>query len=507
MADNNAKKNAAGDPAVPLAVVALWTSDASRRRLSDHVAVNLETELESVSDATDVVLVSTRLPVVRLRPVMTALVEAAPKSIVVLCHPGGEDIALSLIERGANGILAEGNEGGLGTAYPDSAIVEGPADQDGLISTPDTVDPELLLTGYRQRLEQAGTQSRDLAVEQVSGLPSRAAFDRVLTERARRGKLPRVGYVEFANAETILAKVDERTVHLVSRRLSLLLEGACTSAGAQLFGLGDLHYAFLADDLLDDEADVLAQQIRTIGESFRPDGIEPLRAAVGHAGPEVGDTDRTLVELAARASDAARRRGGGIVNAGKLSIDEAVDVELNAAFAAIERLEYQAGHHHANEVTELAVELASELGYFHVDVLRIRLAAQLHDIGMFGLPVETQRSRPEDLSGDELELWQSHCVRGSDYLRLSAGADIAAVARHHHESWDGSGFPEGLAGEEIPLDARLIAVVDRVVHLLHDHTMPEVIETLREEAGTRFDPSVVDALAVMYSKLPEGAAV
>ena len=485
----------------PISMVALWVSEMSRRRLSDRLAVEISTDMDDVSAATDVVLISTRLPVVRLRPVMNVLHEAGPKTIVVLCHPGGEDIALNLVEQGANSIVAEGNETGLATAYPDSVLDEAPADEDGFIATADPIDPELLLTGFRQRLEMSGPRESELGVESVSGLPSGAAFDRMLTDKARRGNLPRVGHIEFVNGEVMLDSVDVRTVNLVSRRLSLLLDGACASAGAQLFALGNLHYAFLADDLLDEEADQLGEQIIAIGESFRPDGVESLRAAVGHAGPDVGDNDRTLVELAARASDAARRRGGGMVNAGKLTADEAVEVELNAAFEAVERIEeLSGGEHHGAAVSELAVELAGELGYYHVDVLRVRLAAQLHDIGKFGLAPELIRAEENELSGDDLEAWKAHPQRGADYLRFSGGADIADAVLHHHESWDGSGFPEGLSGEDIPLDARVIAVVDAAVRLLGELPRDEVVEALRERAGTAFDPSVVEAFAVMSAK-------
>ena len=116
----------------PISMVALWVSEMSRRRLSDRLAVEISTDMDDVSAATDVVLISTRLPVVRLRPVMNVLHEAGPKTIVVLCHPGGEDIALNLVEQGANSIVAEGNETGLATAYPDSVLDEAPADEDGV---------------------------------------------------------------------------------------------------------------------------------------------------------------------------------------------------------------------------------------------------------------------------------------------------------------------------------------------------------------------------------------
>ncbi len=489
--------------ATPIRVTVLWVSDASRRRIADRVAVDMKTEIEDVSSATDVVLVSTRLPAVRLQPVMAQLVEAQPKSIIALCHPGGEDVALSLIEQGANGILAEGNEAGLAAAYPDSALTEAPADDHGLIASADPMDPELLLTGFRQRLETSGPRESELGLERVSGLPTKTAFHRMLADRARRGKLPRVGPIEFVNADSILASIDDRSANLVSRRLSLLLEGACAGNGAQLFALGNLHYAFLADDLLDEEADALATQLVTIGESFRPDGLEPLKAAVGHAGPDVGDNDRTLVELAARASDAARRRGGGMVNAGKLSTEEAVEVELNAAFAAVKRVEEQAEGHHSEAVSAIAVELAGELGYYHADILRVRLAAQLHDIGKFGLPPGIIWARENDLSDDELEQWRQHPQRGADYLRYSAGEEIARAVLYHHEAWDGTGFPEGLSAEDIPLDARVIAVADCAVGLLADTTPAEVLERLRELAQTRFDPSVVEAFAVVYAKYPE----
>ncbi len=486
-----------------LKVVALWVSDVSRRRLAERVSCEISTNLESLSEDVDVVVVSTRLPVVRMMPVMEQIGAAQPKSILALCHPGGEDIALRLVSLGAEGTIAEGNEGGLASTYPEYELTESAADQHGLISSLEPLDSELLLTGFRERLERSGLSGSGLRSDGPPGLPGRAEFDRLLIDRARRGRLPRVGFVEFANVDSVLARIDDQTTQLVARRLSLLLEGACSGAGAQLFDMGDLRFRFMADDLDSEGGDELAGQIVVIGASFRPDGLESLNAAVGHAGPDIADNDRTLMEMIERATTAAMRRGGGVVNAGRLSTSEAVEVELNAAFMAVASIEDQDGHHHSKAVARLAVELAGELGYYHGDLVRVRLVALLHDIGKYSLPRELQAAREGDLSGEELETWRSHCERGGRFLRYSAGEEIAAAVRGHHEHWDGSGFPDGLVGQDIPLDARVIGVVDHAVHLLASASMEQVIEALRGEADVRFDPAVVEALAMLHAKQPD----
>ncbi|GIV00959.1 MAG: hypothetical protein KatS3mg014_2574 [Actinomycetota bacterium] len=136
----------------------------------------------------------------------------------------------------------------------------------------------------------------------------------------------------------------------------------------------------------------------------------------------------------------------------------------------------------------------------------VRLAGLLHDVGKVGIPPEAVHG-PDDLEGECLEAYRRHVERGARYARVSAGAQVADAIRHHHERWDGSGFPDGLAGEAIPLLARILAVADAYDRFRttprEDGTAPtpsECLEHLRQEAGSAFDPVVVEAAELAFPR-------
>lgn len=161
---------------------------------------------------------------------------------------------------------------------------------------------------------------------------------------------------------------------------------------------------------------------------------------------------------------------------------------------------------HSNRVAELAERVGEELGVGSRAALRY--AAMLHDIGMIAAPSPAHGARtpsdPGELAGDTRAVSAviDHPERGVALL-----ADIAFLQdalpgiRHHHERWDGAGFPDGLAAEAIPLIARVVAAADTLDSLTRDRpglaalSVPEALKTLRERAGTHLDPLVVDAVS------------
>jgi putative nucleotidyltransferase with HDIG domain len=153
---------------------------------------------------------------------------------------------------------------------------------------------------------------------------------------------------------------------------------------------------------------------------------------------------------------------------------------------------------HTERVAEMTVRLAREAGMNEMDVVQIRRGALLHDIGKMAIP-DTILHKPGPLTTEEWEIMRQHPGRACDLLRpieyLSPALDIPWC---HHEKWDGSGYPQGLAGEQIPLAARLFAVVDVWDALRSDRPYRQgwdddrVREYLRAEAGRHFDPQVVD---------------
>ena len=152
---------------------------------------------------------------------------------------------------------------------------------------------------------------------------------------------------------------------------------------------------------------------------------------------------------------------------------------------------------HSERVAGLAVALGSELGYGRVDLERLRLAALLHDIGKIGIP-ETILLKEGKLTDDEFAVIKQHPETGGQILgHIGRMVEIGRIVRHHHERWDGRGYPDGLRGDAIPPDSRILAVADAADAMMSDRvyregmSAEEMIRRLRAGAGTQFAPDMV----------------
>jgi diguanylate cyclase (GGDEF)-like protein len=157
---------------------------------------------------------------------------------------------------------------------------------------------------------------------------------------------------------------------------------------------------------------------------------------------------------------------------------------------------------HAERVGRLAGMLASELGLPEQQTGRIEAAAPLHDLGKIAVPDSVLR-KPDELTPTEREIMTRHCVVGADLLAGSRHPLVQTaetIARSHHERWDGDGYPDGLAGTDIPLPARITAVADAFDSLTDTRpyrpAVPhhEAVTLIQEDRGEHFDPDIVDAL-------------
>ena len=155
---------------------------------------------------------------------------------------------------------------------------------------------------------------------------------------------------------------------------------------------------------------------------------------------------------------------------------------------------------HANEVAELAVRVGKQLGVQGDELDRLRYGALLHDVGKIGVPGELLR-KPGPLSDDERGRMDAHTAIGARMLeRIPFLAPVAPLVRSAHERFDGGGYPDGLAGDEIPRGAMIIATCDAFHAMTSDRpyrkAMPQAAAILELEAGagTQFDPEVVAAL-------------
>lgn len=158
-------------------------------------------------------------------------------------------------------------------------------------------------------------------------------------------------------------------------------------------------------------------------------------------------------------------------------------------------------HGHCERLASLAVRFATRLGLADVDVEAVRLGAILHDIGKIGIP-DAVLLKEGSLDDAELATIQLHPTLGDELLApLELLAASRPVVRHHHERWDGNGYPDGLAGPSIPLGARIVAVADSIEAMATRRlygaplAQPAILGQLRAGSGTQWDPQIV-ALAL-----------
>ena len=157
----------------------------------------------------------------------------------------------------------------------------------------------------------------------------------------------------------------------------------------------------------------------------------------------------------------------------------------------------QTTHCHVRRVQIYAAGLGQKLGLTTEQINALRAGAVLHDVGKLAVPAHIL-NKPGRLTPAEFEKMKIHTIVGADLLgRVDFPFPVSPIIRHHHERWDGRGYPDGLKGEEIPVTARIISVVDSFDSVREDRpfrrgmTLEEAVIFLRRGEGTHFDPNIV----------------
>jgi diguanylate cyclase (GGDEF)-like protein len=308
------------------------------------------------------------------------------------------------------------------------------------------------------------------------------AGDRVLSHVATRlrqgGEAFRLGGDEFA---VLLPEHDEATAldtatSIIERLRAMALEHneqVTVSAGVATFpvqGVGRDELIRLADSALYWAKEHGKNRVRV----YRPEVVELAE----------------LKKLASGADRAARFRAAA-------SLAKAVDA----------RDVYTGSH--SERVADLAVRVAERMGLTQELIELTRLAASLHDLGKLAIPEEIHR-KPGPLTDPERLVLERHPQIGYRMLESLGVTPVAEWVLHHHERWDGTGYPDGLHGEDIPLGARIIFVADAFDAMTNDRvyqgklSIEAAVEELESCSGTQFDPEAVAALVIEMS--PNGFA-
>ncbi len=279
---------------------------------------------------------------------------------------------------------------------------------------------------------------------------------------------------------------------------------------------GGEEFALILPETDSSGAQIIAHRIRRriAGFSFeaRGESSSMLTTSIGVAGsPADGKTASELVEKADWAMYFSKRQGGNRVtlfheeaDAYKHStLEDMVREELHLAavqaIAASVEKNNTYNRQHSESVARLASSIAAAMEMEDEEVHRIRVAGLLHDVGLVAVPAEIINKRGS-LTDEEWRRVKQHPEVGETILKHIASLEsFLPAVRHHHEHYDGAGYPDGLNGEEIPLGARIIAVADAFQAMTCDRPYREALSVeqalaeLQVRAGTQFDPRVVEA--------------
>jgi putative nucleotidyltransferase with HDIG domain len=221
--------------------------------------------------------------------------------------------------------------------------------------------------------------------------------------------------------------------------------------------------------------------------------IERLRAELGRREREAADKELQLERYAADLRETFKQE-----RVRSLELQRSYMATVRALSNAVEARDAYTGKH-AERVTAYGMEIAGALGIPLAGAPEIEFGFLLHDIGKVAIP-DAILYKPGSLTSAERELMARHPVIGAEIVRgIEFLGEAAQVVRSHHERWDGHGYPDGLAGEQIPLAARVFAVADVLDALTTDRpyrpasSLALAREMIMAEAGRQFDPDVIRA--------------
>ncbi len=376
----------------------------------------------------------------------------------------------------------------------------------------------------RQRVaELEADRARGLRLDSVTGLLSARAFRGRLSEevdRARRYQRPLSLVVVSIDDFTALElrhgfRAGDELLMAVAKRL-----GGSTRSHDLVGRTGQAEFGLLLPDTSSQGAlpslERLLVELEVVGEGI----IRAAGASMGVAMLERGMTAEGFLAAARLACQRAQACGGGravmAAESGGEREGEPAGAQREAiealAVALLERDRYTGEHSEA--VIEMSGAVARNLGLNSVEVERVKSAALLHDIGKVAIPDDILL-KPARLTPEEFELVKDHTAAGADILDGSRSAVLrlaSEIALSHHEWWDGSGYPRGLSGTEIPLSGRIVAVADVFDALTHVRPykrawpVVDALAEVRRLAGRQFDPAVVEAfLTLDHAELVERA--
>jgi diguanylate cyclase (GGDEF)-like protein len=382
------------------------------------------------------------------------------------------------------------------------------------------VGPLLAIALYQRSTHRALRAMRLALTDPLTGLGNHRHFhERLQRELLSAEELARPLTLCFVDIDDF-KKINDRYGHPSGDRV-LSQIAARLRQGGEAFRLGGDEFALLFVDhdegMALDAANSIVERIATV--DFDHIGNATVSAGLATF-PMQGNGRDELIRLADSALYWAKEHGKNRVRLYRPEVvelselkrlaagpDKAARYRAAASLAkAVDARDTYTGSH-SERVGELAAKVATRLGLPAEQVELTRLAGSLHDLGKLAIPEEILR-KPGALTDSERLVLERHPQIGFRMLD-SLGVDpVADLVLHHHERWDGTGYPDGLRGEQIPLSARIIFVTDAYDAMTSDRiyrpkrSEQAALAELERCAGTQFDPGIVAAFAEELDQLP-----
>jgi diguanylate cyclase (GGDEF)-like protein len=375
------------------------------------------------------------------------------------------------------------------------------------------VGPLLAIALYQRSTFKAIRAMRLALTDPLTGLGNHRSFherlQRELVLAEERGTSLALCLVDFDDLKSVNDRFGHPVGDLVLGQVASRLR-----QGGESFRLGGDEFAVLLPRQEEQQATAVARSIVERVAALDVEGVGPVTVSAGVATyPTQGSGRDELIRLADSALYWAKKDGKNRVRAYAAESIFRADLETLAdtpdrgvqyraaeslAKAVDERDAYIGSH--SQRVGDYSARIARRLGADDPAVELTRLAGSLHDLGKLAIPEEVLR-KPEALSEAERLMLERHPQIGFRMLESLGVQPVAEWVLHHHERWDGAGYPNRLAGDQIPLGARIIFVADAYDAMTSDRAyrraMPQsdALAELERCSGTQFDPAVVKALA------------
>jgi len=364
-------------------------------------------------------------------------------------------------------------------------------------------------------------------IDELTGLFNRRHFEERLKEEVSRhsryGDVFSIFMLDLDNFKAYNDANGHPAGDILLSQVGKIIKSSVRSVD-QAFRYGGDEFVVILPETTRDDAYVVAERVREqIDGKMEKEAID-VTCSIGLASyPADGVVADELVDMADNALYYAKRTGGNRIFLSSKIVSEPLDDGgihgiyakrngLSSVYALASAVEardpYIYGH--SRKVNTYAVALAEVIGLSPDEVSKVSTAALLHDIGKIGIPDKVLNKKGK-LNREDWEAIKAHPRLGANIVgNIPHLVPCVSSILHHHERWDGRGYPEGLKGEEIPLEARILAIADSFEAMTSARpyrpalSHEEVLKELRQGAGTQFDPKLVEVfIGLVEAGFPE----